>query len=61
MTAMITRHCRTQSSVSVVVSNLKPTTEVLYPACQIKEFVLGKHGRIRAVLKMESGLVALKC
>lgn len=65
MTTMITRHCRTQSFVSVVASNLKPTINVLYPACQtgvlIKEFILGKHGRIRAVLKMESGLVVLKC
>lgn len=61
MATMITRHCRTQSSLSVVVSNLKPTIKVLCPACQIKEFVLGKHSRIRAVLKMESGLVVLKC
>lgn len=64
-TAMITRHCRTQSFVSVVVSNLKPTINVLYSARQtgalIKEFSLGKHSRIGAVLKMEPGLVVLKC
>lgn len=52
-----------QSFVSVVVSNLKPTVNVLYPACQtgvsIKEFILGKHGRIRVVLKVESGFVVL--
>jgi len=59
------RWCKIQSFISVDVSNLKQTTNVLYPACQtevlIKEFILDKHGRIRAVLKMESGLVVLKC
>lgn len=60
------RCCRIQPFVSVDVSSrLKQTVNVLCPACQTevltKEFILSKYGRIRAVLKTESGLVVLKC
>lgn len=41
--------------------NLRQTINVLYPAVLIKEFVLGEHYSIRAVLKMELGLAILKC